>query len=128
MDIKSLYNVIPHRDGHEALKFYFEQRTVLEPPTATLLRLAELVLTLNNFSFNDEHYQQISGVAMDTKMGPSYANLFVGYVEKHISEQYTGHTPDFFGRFIDDCSGTATCSRADLERFIGFVDNFRPAL
>ena len=81
-----------------------------------------------NFSFDGEYYQQISGVAMGTKMGPSYANLFVGYVEKHIFKQYTGHIPDFFGRFIDDCFGTASCLRADLERFISFVDNFHPAL
>ena len=73
VDIKSLYSFIPYRDGHEALKFYFDQRTVLEPPTATLLCLTELVLTLNKFSFNREHYQQINGVAMDTKMGPSCA-------------------------------------------------------
>ena len=33
----------------------------------------ELVLTLNNFSFDGEHYQQIGGVAMGTKMGPSYS-------------------------------------------------------
>ena len=57
------------------------------------IRLAELVLTLNNFSFDGEHYQQISGVAMGTKMG---ANLFVGYVEQQILEQYTGTILDFF--------------------------------
>ncbi len=44
------------------------------------------VITLNNFSFDGEHYQQISGVAMGTKMGPNYANLFVGFVEKQIFE------------------------------------------
>jgi hypothetical protein len=47
------------------------------------------VLTLNNFSFDGEHYQQINGVAMGTKMGPNYANLFVDFVEKQIFEQYT---------------------------------------
>ena len=45
------------------------------------LRLAELVLRLNCFSFAGNYYKQINGVAMGTKMGPSYANLFVGYVE-----------------------------------------------
>ena len=128
MDIKSLYTVIPHSDGLEVLKFFFDQQTVLEPPTATPLRLAELVLTLKNFSFDGEHYHQISGVAMGTKMGPSYTNLFVSYVEKHIFEKYTGHTIDFFGRFIDDCFGTASCTCAALERFISFVDNFHSAL
>jgi hypothetical protein len=33
-----------------------------------VIRLAELVLNFNNFSFDDEHYQQISGVAMGAKM------------------------------------------------------------
>ena len=69
MDIKSLHTVIPHRDGLEALKIFLNQRTLLEPSTTTLIRLAELVLTLNNFSFKGEHYQQISGVVMGTNMG-----------------------------------------------------------
>ena len=86
------------------------------------------MLPLNNFLFDGEHYQQISDVAMGTKMGPSYANLFVGYVEKRIFEQHTGPIPGFFGRFIDDCLVTTSCSRVDLERFINFVDNFHPAL
>ena len=47
----------------------------------TLIRLAEIVLTFQNISFDGEHYQQISGVAMGTKIVPSYANLFVAYVE-----------------------------------------------
>ena len=102
--------------------------TLLEPSTTTLIRLAELVLTFNNFSFDGENYQQISGVAMGTKMGPSYANLFVGYVEKQIFERYTGSLPDFFGRYIDDCLGTASCSRVDLERFINYVNDYHPAL
>ena len=86
------------------------------------------MLTLNNFSFDGEHYQQISGVAMVTKMGPNYANLFVGFVEIQIFEQYTDPIPDYFGRFIDDCVGTASCSYAELESFIHFVNNFHPAL
>ena len=65
---------------------------------------------------------------MGIKMCSNYAKLFVDYVEKHIFEQYTGHTLDFFGRFIYDCFGTASRSRADFERFISFVDTFHPAL
>ena len=82
MDVKSLYTVIPHHDGLRALKFFLDKRPNQEPSTSVLVRLAELVLTLNNFFFDGEHYQQISGVAMGTKMGPNYANLFVGFVEK----------------------------------------------
>ena len=47
MDITSLYTVIPKSEGLQALKHFFDQRTVKEPSSETLLRLAELVLTLN---------------------------------------------------------------------------------
>ena len=128
MDVKSLYTVIPHQDSLRALKFFLDKCPTQELSTTVLVRLAELVLTLNYLSFDGEHYQQISGVAMGTKMGPNYANLFVGFVEKQIFEQYAGPLPDYFGRYIDDCLGTASCSRVELEEFINFVNEFHPAL
>ena len=102
MDISSLYTVIPNSEGLLALKYFFDQRTVKEPSSETLLRLAEVVSTLNCFSFAGNYYKQINGVAMGTKMGPSYANLFVGYVEHQFFNQYDGPKPDFYGRYIDD--------------------------
>ena len=42
--------------GLLALKYFFDQRTaVKEPSTDTLLRLAELVLTLNCFTFSGDN-------------------------------------------------------------------------
>ncbi len=61
-------------------------------------------------------------------MGPNYANLFVGFVEKQIFEQYTDPTPENLGRYIDDCVGTASCSRGKLDQLINYVNNFHPAL
>ena len=66
MDITSLYTVIPNDEGLLALKHFFDLRTVKEPSSETLLRLAELVLTLNCFSFADSYFKQINGVAMGT--------------------------------------------------------------
>ena len=45
-DITSLYTVIPNYEGLLALKHFFDLRTVKKPSSETLLRLAELVLTL----------------------------------------------------------------------------------
>ena len=56
MDITSLYTVIPNSEGLQALKHIFDQRTVKEPSSETLLRLAELFLTLNCFSFAGSYY------------------------------------------------------------------------
>ena len=63
MDITSLYTVIPNDEGPLALKhFFFDVRTVKEPSSETLLRLAELVLTLNCFSFAGSYFKQINGL------------------------------------------------------------------
>jgi len=45
-----------------------------------------MILTTNNFSFNDNHYLQIHGTAMGTKMASSFANLFLGYFAANALE------------------------------------------
>ncbi|XP_059807711.1 uncharacterized protein LOC132381986 [Hypanus sabinus] len=98
------------------------------PSTITLLRLEELVLTLNNFSFGSSHFLQTKGVAMSTCMGPSYACLFVGFVEQSMFQVYTGIHTLLFLRYIDDYIGAASCKHAELVDFINFVSNFHAAL
>jgi hypothetical protein len=49
-------------------------------------------------------------------------------VEKQIFEQYIDPIPDYLGRYIYDCLGTASCSRVELDRLINFGYNFHPAL
>eukprot|EP00061_Rhincodon_typus_P005800 g25753.t1 len=122
MDIQSLYPCIPQADGLKALCYFLSRRPDQSPSTDTLIRLTELVLTLNNFSFNSSHFLQTKGVAMGTLMGPSYACLFVGYVEYSCS--YTGPIPQLFLRYINDCIGAALCSHEELEQFINFTKTF----
>ena len=77
MDIKSLYTVIPNDGGLRALQYYLDKREILEPPTDTLLRMAELVLTLNTFEFSGEYYKQTGGVAMGSRLGPKIMPVFL---------------------------------------------------
>ena len=129
MDITSLYTVIPNGEGLLALKHFFDLHTVKEPSSATLLRLAELVLTLNCFSFADSYYKpQINGVTMGTKMGPSYSNLFVGYIEHKFFNQYNRPKPELYRHYIDDCVGATSSTREELNQFITAVNSFHPAL
>ncbi|KAL9968922.1 hypothetical protein ACROYT_G021072 [Oculina patagonica] len=124
MDVKSLYTVIPNRDGLLALEHFLNKRSVLQPPTHTLLRLAELVLTLNTFAFNGNYYEQVGGVAMGSRLGPNYACLFMGHIEEQIFEQYPGRTPDLFKRYIDDIMGAASCSKREIEDFCIICEQF----
>ena len=128
MDVKSLYTVIPNNSGLQALAYFLDKHNVKEPSASTLTRLAELVLTLNSFSVNNEYYRQLGGVAMGSKMGPNYACLFVGHVEQQICEQYTRLIPQLHKRYINGIVGAASCRNEELKAFIDFVSNFHPAL
>ena len=114
MDIASLYTVIPNNEGLQAPKYFVNQRPIKKPSSETLLRLAELVLTLNCFSFGDNYYKQINGVAIGTKMGPSCANLFVGFIENKFFSNHHGPKPDLCKRYINDCVGATSSSRQEL--------------
>ena len=128
MDITSLNTVIPNGEGILALKHFFDLRTVKELSSETLLRLAEQVLTLNCFSFAENYYNQINGVAMDTKMGPNYANLFVGYIELQFFNQHNGPKPKLYRRCIDDCIGATSSTRDELNQCVTAVNSFHLAL
>eukprot|EP00061_Rhincodon_typus_P000747 g12641.t1 len=93
------------------------------PPTTSLLCLAELVLTLNNFSSNSSHFLQVRGAAMGTHMGPSYACLFMGYVELSLFQSYSGLHAQLFVRYINDIIGAASLSCPEWENFINFTSN-----
>ncbi|XP_070173786.1 uncharacterized protein [Littorina saxatilis] len=130
LDVVSLYTSIPHTDGLKALQFFLDCRPINKryPPTSALVRLAELVLTLNTFEVDGQYFHQTSRVAMGTKMGPSYACLFMGYLEHQVMQAYTAPVPAFYRRFIDDGLGVTCLSLEDLHSFIEFLPNFHPAI
>ena len=59
---------------------------------------------------------------MGTKMGPSYAYLFVGYIEHQFFNQYNGPKPKLYCRYIEDCIGVTSLSREDLNQLITAVN------
>ena len=87
----------------EGITLYSISLTVIQPCThlLTLICLAELVLNKNMFSFKGEVFSQMSGVAMDKKMGPSYACLFVGHFEQELLEHYSKPMPEIYKRYIN---------------------------
>ena len=106
MDIKSLYTVIPNDEGLVSLKYFLDKREVKDPLTDTLVRMAELVLTLNTFELKGEYYKQVGGVAMGSRLGPNY----VDYIEERMLAEYTGRRPDLYKRYMDDVAGAASGS------------------
>ena len=97
-------------------------------PLARFIARCSKKSRLKCFSFAGNYYKQINGVAMGTRMGPSYANLFVGYVEHQFFNQYNSPKPELYGRYINDCIGAISSRREELDQFITSVNSFHAAL
>ena len=63
--------------------------------------LIKMILTMNNFQFENSHYLQLHGTALSTKMTPAYANLFMDDLEQKILSQ-SPLKPLVWWRYIDD--------------------------
>ena len=103
LDVTSLYTNIPNLEGIQATGAYlFKYRSPHQNPTnASLCKLLELVLSTNNFLFDNKEYLQIGGTAMGTKLAPSFANLFMGHFEDKFVYSYP-LKPFLWKRLIDD--------------------------
>ena len=127
MDVVGLYTNIPHDGGLTACEQVLQGRACQVPPTADIISLAKLVLELNSFTSNKQHYLQICGTAMGTRMAPSYANLFMGVLEKKIlATAPYDQKPLFYGRFIDDVFGVWVYGEGALLEFFQHANSAHP--
>ena len=63
--------------------------------------LIKMVTSDVQLSFNIETYSQIDDLAMGSLLGPTLANIFIGYLESKIVEDLTLQV--VYIRYVDDC-------------------------
>lgn len=82
-NISLVYSNIKHEVGISCIKKFLDKdREISETQKQFLLDAIRFILEYKYFTYNNEIYQQCKCTAMGTKMAPSYANLFMGALEK----------------------------------------------
>ena len=81
MDVNSLHTNITHTDGINACRSFHNRHTTDPALINNIPILIEFILTHNLFKFNNDHYLQIKGTAMGTKMVPACANISMDAIE-----------------------------------------------
>ena len=112
MEVKFIYIVVPNQDGLIALKHFLNSCPVQNPPTNTLIRLTELVLIQNFFSFHGNVYVQVGGVARGSKLGSNYVFCWISETSHYSAIPST--FPCRIRRYIDDIVGATSLSQFQL--------------
>ena len=122
-DASSLYTNIPLEEGMEACREALDTRDVLDSPTDDVVHLISLILKKNSFSFNGENYIQKHGTVIGTQMAASFANIFMGKLERNILHQAT-HKPTIWWRDIDDIFPVWTHGEDKLIKFMDDINGY----
>ena len=128
MDVRKLYPSVPRKEGIEACRRALDARKDPHIPTPDVLEMIELVLDNNNFSLgSSEHYVQVEGTAIGSKLGRNYACTYLGQWEKDLLAS-AEKKPLVYLRFIDDIFGVWTHGAEALKAFGDIANSLHPKI
>jgi len=129
LHVSSLYTNIDIDEGLTVVQEELMKTDRVKPSPQTLTCLLEKVLRLNNFTFNDEHFIQIKGTAMRTRVAPNFANVYMGRFEENFvyKTEWSNHVI-IWVRFIDDIFLIWKGDRDSLTEFTDHLNNAAPSI
>ena len=96
--------------------------------TTVIVTLMSLILTLNNFVFNDKNYLQIKGCAMGTICAPPFANIFMGRFEETFIYPNIQNLCILYLRYIDDLFLIWTGTKEQFKDFVMNLNSQHPSI
>ena len=129
-DVTSLYTRIPTELGLTCMakKLQMLNKHFNLPVTSQdILSMLKTILTCNNFEFNGNHYLQIQGVSMGTRVAPTYANMVLSVMEDSFLEEQV-LKPKCWFRFIDDICFIWGHGEKELLSFIQAFNNIHKSI
>ena len=96
-------------------------------PDEPILKLLQICLENNDFTFNNEWFLQTWGTAMGKKFAPNYANIFLAQWEKYALRKCS-KIPQCFFRFLDDIFIIWPHTHKEFEDLFDILNNHHPTI
>ena len=102
-DVESLFTNIPLNETIDlAVNYIIDNTPGIKISKRDLKKLFDFATSKTNFLFDGKMYDQVDGVCMGSPLGPTLANLFMSHNENLWLQNYSGKTPLFYKRYVDD--------------------------
>ena len=106
LDVESLFTNIPVEETIQIIidKIFTHPDTIFHSFNKTDFRkLLELAVLDTAFIFNGQAYIQTDGMAMGSPLGPTFANIFMCFLEESMLDECPlAFHPLFYSRYVDD--------------------------
>ena len=101
-DVKSLFTNVPLAETIDiCAKVLYHKDNNLKLSKTSFMKLMNLATSAIEFSFDGNMYCQTDGVAMGSPLGPTLANIIMGYLEQEYF--CNNKKPLMYVRYVDDC-------------------------
>ncbi|KAF7261856.1 hypothetical protein EG68_00788 [Paragonimus skrjabini miyazakii] len=101
VDVQSLFTNVPLHETIDYICELVESNHITLPLPTDILRESLLLCTENvSFSFLEQSYRQIDGVAMGSPLGPILADFFMLKIEQELATEIAGLS--HYKRYVDD--------------------------
>ena len=131
-DVSSLFTNIPLDESVDlCVDLLFAECDTLEYKDCKFNRtqfrkLLNFAVNDTHFVFNGQLFDQIDGVAMESPLGPSLANIFMCMLEqRYLNECPSEFKPVLYRRYVDD-TFCLFRSRSDIDKFLDHINSYHP--
>ena len=83
-DVKKFFTNVPLNEVIQICCEALYSLRQLSIKKANFIKLMKIATSDVQFSFNNEIYSQVNGVAMRSPLGPTLANIFMGYLKSKL--------------------------------------------
>ena len=126
-DVYSLFTNVPLAKTIEICTDVLYNGELTPPPfpRAVFVELIQTATSSVEFSFNNIMHRQIAGVAMGSLLGPSHANIFVGYYEALLFKRL--NKPLMCYRYVNDTFAVFN-DEDECNEFFSHLNSLHPSL
>ena len=127
MKFIGFYPNIPNGEDLVSIRKFLKTRYSKEISADALVELAEVVLKISIFEFDETTFKQKRGTEIETKFSPPYAILFITDFEEKMLTSFE-KTPMIWWRYIDNIFFICEYDEESLEIFIEQVKMFHSTI